>query len=81
MYCRFSLSLLFSLHSTGPDDYVEFTQEENEVIQILCDDDGPVEITISDSDGECVPPSPHRLSPMSARRHLKLKNSVGEFCL
>ena len=61
----FSLSLLFSLHSTGPDDYMESTQEENEVIQILCDNDGPVEITISDSDSECVQPSPHRLSPMS----------------
>ena len=77
----FSLSLLFSLHSTGPDDYVESTQEENEVIQILCDDDGPVEITISDSDSECVPPSSRRLSLMSACRHLKLKNSAGELSL
>ena len=77
----FSLSLLLSLHSTGPDDCVESTQEENEVIQILCDDNGLVEITILDLNGECVPPSPRRLSPMSARRHLKLKNSVGEFSL
>ena len=68
-----------SLHLTGPDDYVESTQEENEVIQILCDDDETVEITISDSDGECIPPSPCRLSLMSACRHLKLKNSEGEY--
>ena len=81
LYCVFILSLLFCLPPAGPDDYVESTQEENEVIHILCDDNGTVEITISDSDGECVPPSPHRLSPMSAHRHLKLKNSVGEFCL
>ena len=63
--CSFYL-YFFACLLSGPDDYVESTQEENEVIQILCDDDGTVEITISDSDGECVPPSPHRLSPMSA---------------
>ena len=46
LYCVFILSLLFCLPPAGPDDYVESTQEENKVIQILCDDDGMVEIKI-----------------------------------
>ena len=61
----------------GPDDYVESTQEENEVIHILCDHDSPVEITLSDSD-ECVAPTPPRVSPKLGRMRLKLKKTGGE---
>ena len=61
----------------GPDDYVESTQEENEVIQILCDHDSPVAITLSDSD-ECVAPTLPRVSPKLARMRLKLKKTGGE---
>ena len=75
--CLFSILLL----SSGPEDYVDSMQEERELVQILCGDDAPVEITISDSDGDFVPPSPQRLSVQAAKMHLKLKNSHGEYIL
>ena len=65
-------------YSTGPDDYVHSTQEEKELIQILCDEDSAVEITISDSDRDVVPPSPRISGVAAARRCLKLHNSNGE---
>ena len=69
------------LLSSGPDDYIGSTQEEMELVQILCGDDNPVEITISDSDGDFIPPSPRKVSASAARMRLKLKNSHGEYIL
>ena len=64
----------------GPDDYVESTQKEREVIQILCDEDDEVpHITLSDSDSEPVAPTPPRRTQAS-RMRLKLTKSNGE-CL
>ena len=56
-------------------------QEEKEVIQILCNDDSPVEITISDSDGDFVPPTQTISVCDAVRRHLKLHNSNGELTM
>ena len=61
----------------GPDDYVDSTQEEREVIQILCEEETAVEITLSDSD-DYIPPTPERMSPKSAKMRLKLKKSGSE---
>ena len=51
------------------------------MIQILCNDNSPVEIAISDSDGDFVSPTQTISVWDAARRRLKLCNSNGELTM
>ena len=42
----------------GPDDYVESTQELEDIIQVLDTKEGIPTISLSDSNTELIPPSP-----------------------
>ena len=59
---------------------MESTQEENEVIKLLCSKPGFPKIMLSDSDSEPIPPSPKRsrTSPHLSKLRLKLGKKVGE---
>ena len=68
MYCLISV----------PDDYVTSTQEEKDVIEVLCMKEGVPQITLLDSDSDIVPPMP-AVPRRTPKARLKLSKASGEF--
>ena len=78
------ISLIITLHYfifvsfSVPDDYVQSTQEEADVIEVLCMKEGVPQITLSDSDSDVVHPLPLPKERLTPRSRLKLSKSSGE---
>ena len=72
---KFSNIFLSSI--SVPDDYVTSTQEEKELIEVLCMKEGAPQITLSDSDSDVVPPSQPE-QHVTPRSRLKLSKPTGE---
>ena len=78
------ISVIFTLHYflfvsfSVPNDYVHSTQEEADVIEVLCMKEGVPQITLSDSDSDVVRPLPPPKERLTLRSRLKLSKSSGE---
>ena len=81
------ISLIFTLHYfllvyfSVPNDYVHSTQEEADIIEVLCMKEEVPQITLSDSDSDVIHPSPLPKECLTPRSRLKLSKSSGELTL